>query len=80
LQRAAQKWQVEGYQQESDRIQRAIIRLDVTSFGGHTVMLPGAQGFNKVSYVVRNPSYFLFQAWREFGEHSHLQVWDKLIN
>lgn len=80
LQRAAQKWQVESYQQESDRIQRAIIRLDVTSFGGHTVMLPGAQGFNKVSYVVLNPSYFLFQAWREFGEHSHLQVWDKLIN
>ncbi|SUB19145.1 Minor endoglucanase Y precursor [Pantoea agglomerans] len=26
LQRAAQKWQVESYQQESDRIQRAIIQ------------------------------------------------------
>ncbi|MGK3144012.1 glycosyl hydrolase family 8 [Pantoea sp. C2G6] len=80
LQRAAQKWQVASYQQASDRIQRAIIKLDVVSFGGHTVLLPGAQGFNKNSYVVLNPSYFLFQAWREFGERSHLQVWDKLIN
>lgn len=79
LQRAAQKWQVESYQQASDRIQRAIVKLDVVTFGGHTVLLPGAQGFNKSSYVVLNPSYFLFQAWREFGERSHLQVWNKLI-
>ena len=80
LQRAAQKWQVESYQQASDRIQREIVRLDVMKFGGYTVLLPGAQGFNKTSQVVLNPSYFLFQAWREFGEHSHLQVWDTLIN
>lgn len=80
LQRAAQKWQVESYQQASDRIQRAIVRLDVMKFGGYTVLLPGAQGFNKTSQIVLNPSYFLFQAWREFGEHSHLQVWNTLIN
>ena len=80
LQRAAQKWQVESYQQASDRIQRAIIKLDVVNFGGHTVLLPGVQGFNKTSYVVLNPSYFLFQAWHEFGERSHLRVWENLID
>lgn len=64
LQRAAQKWNASDYQQESDRIQRAIVKLDVTNFGGHTVMMPGAQGFNKNSYVVLNPSYFLLSPGR----------------
>lgn len=80
LQRAAQKWNVAVYQQESDRIQRAIVKLDVANFGGYTVLMPGAQGFNKNSYVVLNPSYFLFVAWQEFGQRSHLQVWNKLID
>ncbi|WP_442955733.1 glycosyl hydrolase family 8 [Pantoea sp. T14] len=80
LQRAAQKWQANEYQQASDRIQRAIVKLNVITFGGHTVMLPGAQGFNKNSYVVLNPSYFLFAAWQAFAQRSHLQVWSKLID
>lgn len=80
LQRAAQKWQVSEYQQASDRIQRAIVKLNVITFADHTVMLPGAQGFNKNSYVVLNPSYFLFAAWQEFAQRSHLQVWTRLID
>lgn len=80
LQRAAQKWQMNDYQQASDRIQRAIVKYNVVTFGGYTVMLPGAQGFNKTSYVVLNPSYFLFAAWNEFAQRSHLRVWSRLIN
>lgn len=80
LQRAAAKWQDSDYQQQSDRIQRAIIKNNVINFAGRTVMLPGAQGFNKTSYVVLNPSYFLFKAWQSFADHSHLQVWTDLIN
>lgn len=80
LQRAAQKWQVDSWQQQSDRIQRAIIKHNVVNYAGYTLMLPGAQGFNKTSYVVLNPSYFLLTAWRAFGERSHLQVWHKLID
>ncbi|WP_130833101.1 glycosyl hydrolase family 8 [[Erwinia] mediterraneensis] len=80
LQRAAQQWQAPEYQQQSDRIQRAIIKHNVINYAGHTLMLPGAQGFNKTSYVVLNPSYFVFAAWQAFATHSHLQVWNKLID
>jgi len=80
LQRAASKWSSQTYQQASDRIQRAIVKHNVVTYAGRTVMLPGAQGFNKTSYVVLNPSYFIFEAWREFAEHSHLKVWNALIS
>ena len=80
LLKAGQKWQNNAYLQASDRIQKAIIAHDVVTFGGHTVMLPGSQGFNKTSYVVLNPSYFLFPAWRDFAARSHLKVWNNLID
>lgn len=80
LQRAAEKWQNPAYQQQSDAIQKAIIAHDVIRYAGRTVMLPGAQGFNKTSYVVLNPSYFLFPAFQAFAKRSHLQVWTTLIN
>ncbi|WP_433977470.1 glycosyl hydrolase family 8 [Erwinia sp. E_sp_B01_9] len=80
LLKAGQKWQNQAYLQASDRIQKAIIQRDVITFGGYTVMLPGAQGFNKTSYVVLNPSYFLFPAWRDFAARSHLKVWNNLID
>ena len=80
LLKAGQKWQNNAYLQASDRIQKAIIAHNVLTFGGHTVMLPGRQGFNKTSYVVLNPSYFLFPAWRDFAARSHLEVWNNLID
>lgn len=80
LQKAGEKWGVQAYLQQSDRIQRAIVTHDVITFAGRTLMLPGAQGFNKTSYVVLNPSYFVFPAWRDFARRSHLKVWNSLIN
>ncbi|RQM38920.1 glycosyl hydrolase family 8 [Erwinia psidii] len=80
LLKAGQKWKNNAYLQASDRIQHAIVSSNVTSFGGYTVMLPAGHGFNKTSYVVINPSYFLFAAWRDFASRSHLKVWDNLID
>ncbi|WP_437614796.1 glycosyl hydrolase family 8 [Erwinia sp. V71] len=79
LLRGGQKWNVAEYLQQSDKIQRAIVSHNVITFAGRTIMLPGAQGFNKNSYVIINPSYFLFAAWQDFADRSHLQVWSKLI-
>jgi len=79
LLRAGEKWNVADYLKQSDKIQRSIVSRNVTTFGGYSVMLPGAQGFNKTSYVVLNPSYFLFPAWRDFARRSHLKVWNQLI-
>lgn len=80
LLKAGQKWQNPAYLQASQNIQKAIVDRDVITFSGHTVMLPGSQGFNKTSYVVLNPSYFLFPAWRDFAASSHLRVWTDLID
>lgn len=80
LLKAGQKWNNPAWIQASERIQRAIVSRDVITFGGQTVMLPGNQGFNKTSYVVLNPSYFMFPAWRDFAAHSHLKVWTNLID
>lgn len=80
LQRAAEKWQRPIYQQQSDAIQKAIVAHDVIRYAEHTVILPGTQGFNKTSYIVLNPSYFLFPAWQDFAKRSHLRVWTTLIN
>lgn len=80
LLKGGEKWHVPAYLQASDAIQRAIVAHNVITFAGRTLMLPGAQGFNKNSYVVLNPSYFLFPAWRDFGRRSHLKVWNKLTS
>lgn len=80
LLKAGNKWGDNGYLQASDRLQKAIIKRNVIVYAGRTIMLPGAQGFNKTSYVILNPSYFIFPAWRDFAARSHLQVWNKLIS
>ncbi|MGM3173787.1 glycosyl hydrolase family 8 [Dickeya lacustris] len=80
LLKAGTAWQNAEYLQASDSIQKAILAGDVVQFAGRTVMLPGAYGFNKNSYVILNPSYFLFPAWRDFANRSHLQVWRQLID
>ncbi|WJY15206.1 glycosyl hydrolase family 8 [Pectobacteriaceae bacterium CE90] len=80
LLKAGEKWRDKQYLQASDVIQKAIVAHDIIRFAGRTVMLPGAVGFNKNSYVILNPSYFLFPAWRDFARHSHLQVWSQLID
>lgn len=80
LLQAGQKWQNNAWLQASDAIQRAIVAKEVITYAGHTVMLPGDRGFNKTSYVVLNPSYFLFPAWRDFAARSHLKVWTNLID
>ena len=80
LLKAGNKWNVSAYLQASDRLQKAIIDRNVITFAGRTIMLPGAQGFNKTSYVILNPSYFVFPAWRDFAARSHLKVWNALID
>jgi len=80
LLKAGNKWNVPAYLQASDRLQKAIIDRNVITFAGRTIMLPGAQGFNKTSYVILNPSYFVFPAWRDFATRSHLKVWNALID
>nr|WP_038381562.1 glycosyl hydrolase family 8 [Pantoea sp. IMH] len=80
LLKAGEKWNNNAFLAASDKIQKAIVARDVITFAGYTVMLPGNNGFNKTSYVVLNPSYFLFPAWQDFARRSHLKVWNSLID
>ncbi|MFP1879907.1 glycosyl hydrolase family 8 [Lonsdalea quercina] len=79
LLKAGEKWRNESYLQASDSLQKEIVAHNVTQYAGHTVMLPGANGFNKGTYLVLNPSYFIFPAWADFSKRSRLPVWHQLI-
>lgn len=80
LLKAGNKWQNPDYLKESDAITKALVAHNVVRFAGLQVMLPGAKGFNLNSYVNLNPSYFIFPAWQDFANRSHLTVWRDLIN
>ncbi|HKM96181.1 MAG TPA: glycosyl hydrolase family 8 [Buttiauxella sp.] len=80
LLKAGNKWQNPDYLKESDAITKALVAHNVVRFAGLQVMLPGAKGFNLNSYVNLNPSYFIFPAWQDFANRSHLTVWKDLIS
>lgn len=80
LLKAGEKWRSNDYLKASDTLARAIVTHNVISFAGYKVMLPGAKGFNLNSNINLNPSYFVFPAWRDLGNRSHLMVWRDLIN
>ncbi|MCT4715715.1 glycosyl hydrolase family 8 [Enterobacteriaceae bacterium H18W14] len=80
LLKAGDLWHDDSYLKASDAITRALVEHNVINFGGYRVMLPGAKGFNLNSYVNLNPSYFVFPAWQDFANRSHLTVWRDLIN
>lgn len=73
-------WHDDGYLKSSDAIVKALVEHNVIRFSGYQVMLPGAKGFNLNSYVNLNPSYFVFPAWQDFANRTHLVVWKDLIS
>ncbi|WP_412176303.1 glycosyl hydrolase family 8 [Enterobacter sp.] len=79
LLKADARWHDARYSRASDAITQALLARTVINFAGYRVMLPGAKGFNLNSYVNLNPSYFIFPAWQDFAERSHLVAWRELI-
>lgn len=79
LLKADARWHDARYSAASDAITKALVAHAVINFAGYRVMLPGAQGFNRNSYVNLNPAYFIFPAWQAFADRSHLVVWRELM-
>lgn len=79
LLKADARWHDARYSAASDAITKALVAHTVINFAGYRVMLPGAQGFNRNSYVNLNPAYFIFPAWQAFADRSHLVVWRELM-
>ncbi|MEA9389002.1 glycosyl hydrolase family 8 [Acerihabitans sp. TG2] len=75
---AGEKWHRQDYIDASTGIQDALINQVIITFSRRTLMLPGRDGFDKNSYIILNPSYFIFPAWKAFFQHSHRQIWNKL--
>ncbi len=75
---AGEKWHRQEYINVSTDIQDALINQVIVTFSGRTLMLPGREGFDKNSYIILNPSYFIFPAWKMFFERNHQQIWNKL--
>ncbi len=80
LLKAASLWQNPSYQLASDGIVQALLKHTVVNFAGYTVMLPGRQGFQLSDSLTLNPSYFIFPAWRDLAQHSHLTILYRLMD
>lgn len=57
------RWRAPSYRETAAAIARDILRLNVRPVAGHSVLLPGAAGFDFPAEVVLNPSYYAFPAF-----------------
>lgn len=77
---AGKKWSIRDYFSQSTEIQKSLLEHTLITYAGYKVLLPGVSGFNQVSSITLNPSYFIFPAIRAFYAHSHLKIWKDLNN
>lgn len=68
LARASKRWNEFSYEQASLQIIADLRRLDYHTFKEQLVLLPGTDGFVKPEGIILNPSYYIFQAFRELGQ------------
>jgi endoglucanase len=81
LLRAHERWGDSAYREAALGILEDVRIQLVREHAGHTVLLPGATGFEHDGYLVVNLSYWIFPALRHFGKADTNAdgVWDALI-
>ena len=79
LHRAARKWQVPEYEQQSRRLRRAIGRHLIRDYAGYSVLLPARRGFEHHGYVVVNLSYWVTPALKDFAKSEPDGPWQRLL-
>lgn len=77
LARAAVRWQRPDYAAMAARLARDILGL-VRTAGARTVLLPGANGFEKPDCLVLNPSYYAFGLFPDLAALAPSTKWDLL--
>ena len=80
LLKAGKKWNEHKYLSASNRILRALLKYTVIDFAGKKVMLPGKDGFSFGTHIILNPSYFIYPAWQDLADYTHLYDLHKLID
>jgi endoglucanase len=80
LLRAGSFWQEPGYVAEAEAILRDVAAKLVAKTEYGPVLLPAAEGFERGSAVVVNPSYWVFPALRQFAGHADEELWNGLFD
>ena len=78
LGRAARRWGEPAYAEAGTSIARDVLRLLVRSHGGRTLLLPGADGFERTGKRVVNPSYYAFPVLPELAALAPSPQWEEL--
>jgi endo-1,4-beta-D-glucanase Y len=78
LSRAAERWSEPQWREESRKITRDVLGKLVKQSGGHTVLLPGAYGFEGPEGAVINLSYWIFPAFEHFQRRDSRPEWGQL--
>jgi endoglucanase len=77
LARAAVRWQRPDYAAQAAHLARDILGL-VRTAGARTVLLPGANGFDKPDCLIVNPSYYAFGLFPDLAALAPSAKWETL--
>ena len=77
LARAAVRWQRPDYAEQAAHLARDILGL-VRAAGARTVLLPGAEGFEKPDCLLINPSYYTFGLFADLAAVAPSPRWQVL--
>jgi endoglucanase len=80
LARAARAFGAPAYAQEARRIARAVRAYCVRASRHGAVLVPGRDGFNRATYVVANPSYWVLPAFDALAAVDPHPQWKALID
>lgn len=76
--RAARRWNRPELEAAAAEVAQDVMRLLVRRVGERTVLLPGAEGFEKADHVVLNPSYYAFPILGDLAAVAPSPVWARL--
>ena len=80
LLKAGRKWKNAAYTEQGLKTVKAIREKLATSWQGHSLLLPGYEGFQKDDRLSINPSYFILPAFRLFAKTENKPFWDKVYS
>lgn len=80
LLRAGSCWQEPAYTAEAEAILGDVAAKLIAETDYGPVLLPAAEGFERESAVVVNPSYYVFPALEAFAAHDAAALWTGLID
>lgn len=80
LLKAGKKWSNDAYIGKGKEIIEAIRKNLSFNWQGHTLLLPGYDGFMNDDTFVINPSYLIFPAFRTFAKFGDKIFWEKVYS